>query len=182
MFAGRIERNKGVFDIVEIAGLLESKEPGRVVFDICGTGSALEELNDFIQRTRLGRNIRTHGKLVRPDLLKRYAACHAVIVPTRSEFNEGMAMVAVEAILCCRPVIASPLVPAVELLSGAVAIATPDDPLSYADAIWRLVENAAYYERLCAACISYREQFYDPRKGLAAALETVFAQRASAIS
>jgi len=42
MFAGRIERNKGVFDIVEIAQLLESKEPGRVIFDICGSGTALE--------------------------------------------------------------------------------------------------------------------------------------------
>jgi len=33
-----------------------------------------------------------------------------------------------------------------------------------------------YYERLYAACISCEEQFYDPRKGLAAALETVFGQ------
>jgi len=181
MFAGRIERNKGVFDIVEIARLLESSEPGKVMFDICGSGTALEELNDFIQRARLGRTIRTHGKLVRPDLLQKYAACHAVIVPTRSEFHEGMAMVAVEAILCGRPVVASPLVPAVELLSGAVANAKPDDPASYADAIRRLVQDAAYYDQLCAACILYQEQFYDPRKGLAAALETVFGQPASAI-
>jgi glycogen synthase len=177
LFAGRIEGNKGVFDIVEIARLLQRDSPGRVQFDICGSGSALPALNDSIERNGLTGVVRTHGKLLRPALLKMYAACHAVIVPTRSDFCEGMPMVCAEAILCHRPIITSRLSNAVDVLPGALAIATPDDPRSYADAIRRIVDDNAYYEGLSNACSTLQDQFYDERTSLTAALEKVFSTR-----
>ena len=177
MFAGRIERFKGVFDLLKVAVVLQRAHPGRVQFDICGGGSALQELNDAIRSNGLGKVVRTHGTLMRPALLKVYAACHAVIVPTRSDFCEGMPLVCAEAILCHRPVVTSRLSNAVDVLPDALVIATPDDPQSYADAIQRLLGDAALYERLCAACTELQEQFYDPRTSLAAAFTTVFGDR-----
>jgi glycosyltransferase involved in cell wall biosynthesis len=177
VFAGRVERDKGALDIVEIARLLELECPGRVQFDVCGGGSAFEELVDSIRRQGLGHAVRVHGKLNRPALLKIYAASHAFIVPTRSDFPEGMAMVAIEGILCGRPVITSRVVPAAEVLREAVVIATADDPRSYADAIRLLSDDAACYERLRAACPALQEQFYDPGRSLAAAFEAVVADR-----
>ena len=174
MFAGRIERNKGVFDIVEIASLLERSHPGRVRFDICGGGPALKELNEAIQQKGLEGVVRTHGRLIRPDLLKQYAACHAVIVPTRSDFCEGMPQVAAEAILCGRPVITSRLSNALDVLAGALVIAEPDDPRSYVIGIERILHDSGYYEGLCAGCPALQEQFYDSRTSLTAAFETVF--------
>jgi glycogen(starch) synthase len=174
VFAGRIEVSKGALDIVEIAKLLESRHPGRVRFDVCGTGSALPALRSAIQNCAFEEVIQLHGKLLRPELLKIYASSHIFIVPTRTDFLEGMAMVAIEGILCGRPVVASSVVPACEVLQGAVLVATPDDPQSYADAVVKLLEDPIYYERLRAACSSLQEQFYDPNTSLTAAFERVF--------
>ncbi len=178
MFAGRIETNKGVFDIVEIAHSLEQELPGQVEFDICGGGPALHDLTASIQRLNLGGVVRMHGKLIRPDLLAIYAACHAVIVPTRSDFCEGLPMVIAEAILCGRPVITSRLSNALEVLSGSIMAAEPDAPRTYADAIKRLLDDLALYEQLRAVCLIHQEQFYDPDTSLTAAFDTVFGTRA----
>jgi glycosyltransferase involved in cell wall biosynthesis len=44
MFAGRINRNKGVFDILDIASAIEVSAPGSVAWEICGAGPDLDEL------------------------------------------------------------------------------------------------------------------------------------------
>lgn len=174
VFAGRIERNKGVLDLVDIAKRLEEALPGRVVFDVCGGGPALGELEARTRAAALQDVIRTHGKLDRPALLAVYSASHLVIVPTRSDFCEGMPMVCAEAILCGRPVLTSRLSNALDVLTGAVVEATPDDPESYADAIRRLVAAPAEYERFRAACQQHQDQFYDGGQGLTGALERIF--------
>lgn len=176
MFAGRIERNKGALDLVEVARLLEAGRPGRVRFDICGGGPALGELEAAIRRHDLGAVLRTHGRLERPELLERYAESHAVIVPTRSDFCEGMPMVCAEAVLCGRPVITSRLANAEDVLPGAIELARPDDPASYAEAILRLLDEPGRYERLRAGCAAAQEQFYDSRYSLTSALATVLAE------
>ena len=176
LFVGRVERNKGVMDLVEIARILEKEVPGHVEFDVCGSGAALDVLKESIRHHGLSATVRTHGQLLRPDLLKIYAACHVVIVPTRSDFCEGMPMVCAEAILCGRPVITSPLSNADDVLPGALILAKPDDARSYADCIEKLLDDPALYERLATACESLQEQFYDVRKGLDAALEDVFSR------
>jgi glycosyltransferase involved in cell wall biosynthesis len=173
MFAGRVERNKGVFDIVEIARLLEAERPGRATFEVCGDGTALNDLRAAIEEKGLSRVVRTLGRLNRHDLLKVYGRSHAVIVPTRSDFCEGLPMVCAEAILCGRPVITSRLSNAEDVLPGALLVAQPDDPGSYATSILQLLDQPCRYERLRSACGPHQEQFYDPRMSFAAALETV---------
>src|SRR5262249_14388621 len=44
MFAGRITRSKGVFDLLEMAQKIEARAPGRVCWELCGSGPDLEEL------------------------------------------------------------------------------------------------------------------------------------------
>ena len=44
IFVGRIERNKGVFDVLEMADLLRMRSGMSIVFEICGDGSALQQL------------------------------------------------------------------------------------------------------------------------------------------
>ncbi len=176
LFVGRVERSKGVLDIIDIARILEREVPGRVQFDVCGNGSAFEELSESIRQHRLDKIVRTHGQLLRPDLLKMYAATHAVIVPTRSDFCEGMPMVCAEAVLCGRPVITSPLSNSEDVLDGAIVLAKPDDARSYADCIENLLDDRARYEQLVTACVQVEEQFYDEHRSLVAALEAVFSR------
>ena len=58
-----------------------------------------------------------------------------IIVPTRSDFVEGIAKTAVEAILAGRPVITNAGVGALEILRPACIEAQADNPESYAAAV-----------------------------------------------
>lgn len=171
VFAGRIERNKGVFDMLDMAERLRAEE---VCFDICGGGSALEELRREAAQRGLESYVHIHGKLSRPDLLKIYQQGHVVIVPTRSDFCEGMPMVCAEAVLLGRPVITTRLSNALDVLKGAIAEAQPDDVDSFVLAIQKLKHDADYFAALCSGCQPLREQFLDGSQGLTAVLEQTY--------
>ena len=99
--------------------------------------------------------------------------CQAVIVPSRSDLNEGMAMSAVEAILSRRPLITNRAVPALEVLRPAAIEAEPDNARSYADAVLSLARDPGRWQTLVDACGQLEEPFYDRRHGLTAALEEI---------
>jgi glycogen synthase len=171
MFAGRVEENKGVFDILAMAEQLRTVRPGRFVFDICGSGDAADELARQVASRGLGSAVKLHGKLLRPDLLKVYGASHLVIVPTRSTFCEGLPQVCAEAVLAGRPVLTSRLSNALEALAGAVVEARENDPADYAEKIAALFDDPERCAALVAATPIVGAQFTDRRFGLTAALE-----------
>jgi len=173
LFAGRVEREKGVFDLLEIAEAFKSRSRGQLRIDVCGDGDAFDELKQAIADRGLTEAIVLHGKLKRPELLACYGNSHVVIVPTRSTFCEGMPMVAAEAILTGRPVVTSRLSNALDVLDGALVEAQPDDPVSYVACLRRLMTDADYYHACCRACPTIGRQFYDRDRGLAAAMERV---------
>jgi glycogen(starch) synthase len=142
MFAGRIEENKGVFDILSIA---EKMPKGKFEFTICGGGPALAELRQEIESRGLRRIVKTFGKLARPELLAQYLDAHVVIVPTRSTFEEGFAMVVAEALLLLRPVVSSPVVPAAEVLQPSVSVVPADSVDGYVAELMKMASNELYY-------------------------------------
>ena len=162
MFAGRMEENKGVFDVLEMA-----KRLPHVEFSLCGEGHALAEVKRQIDARRL-TNVNAHGKLDRMNLLDRYREAHVVIVPTRSTFEEGFAMVVAEAILLLRPVISNPVVPAAEVLQGAVVSVCTDDVETYVAAIAELSGSApnGIYARLVANASALRSFILDDSTSL----------------
>ena len=168
VFAGRIERNKGVFDILSMAEMTQSQD---VTFHICGGGPAEDELKAECTKRNLTNRVIIHGKLQRPDLLAIYNQGHAVIVPTRSDFCEGLPMVAIEAILLGRPVITSRLSNALDVLTNAIVEAQPDNVQSYVSAIEKLMIYNNFYTQKCQACNQYREPFLDGSQGLTKMLE-----------
>lgn len=171
LFAGRIIREKGIFDLIETIAILERRRPGAVSLCICGDGPELELLKSKRDEFGLSRAIDIRGR-VEPEALRQLLIeSHAAIIPTRSGFEEGLAMTAVEPILLGRPIITNPVVPALELLQSAAVSAVTDDVMSYVDAILALVDSPEVYERLTRACADLREQFFDSRKSFRAALE-----------
>jgi glycosyltransferase involved in cell wall biosynthesis len=170
MFIGRIDRIKGVFDILHIARKLEDTHPGLVCWDVCGGGKDLDELTQRHQELALSGVVNVRGWTSLDDLIGVYADCHASIVPTRSSFEEGLAMTAAEAILAGRPVVTNPVVPALEVLRGACVPAKTNDAESHAMAVLQLATDADLYRRACVACSDYQNQFYDRANGLAAVL------------
>lgn len=168
VFAGRIERNKGVFDILNTAKRFKN-EP--VLFHICGDGSDLNALKDECNTQGLQNNVIIHGRLKRPELLNIYLKGHVVIVPTRSDFCEGLPLVAIEAVLLGRPVITSSLSNALDVLGQAIIEAQPDSVDSYVYTINQLMLNQSLFEDKQLACSNLREQFLNAEQGLANVLQ-----------
>ena len=172
MYIGRVNRIKGVFDILEMARRLEATHPGRVQWDICGTGPDFDLLQQ--KKTEMAiDNVHLRGWVSLEQLQQIYSETHVSIVPTRSDFAEGLAMTAAEAILAGRPLISNPVVPALEILREASLEARTDDVGSYVDVISGLLDNPERYKRLCEACGPLQAQFYDRQNGLDAVLTKV---------
>jgi glycosyltransferase involved in cell wall biosynthesis len=155
LFVGRIDETKGVFDLLEMASQLP-----HVLFSVCGEGSQLPEVRRQIAARGLG-NVTVHGRLERPALIQQYLAAHVVVVPTTSRFCEGFAMVVAEAILLLRPVITNPVVPAAEVLPGAVISVPTDDTAAYVRAIERLRCEKDEYARLVQGARELRALILD---------------------
>lgn len=170
MFAGRIEGNKGVFDLLAAARRLEAEQPGRFVHEVCGDGGDLDELKRRVDALGLSAVFRLHGRLDRESLLARYRESHVVVVPTRSDFCEGFAQVVAEAVLLGRPVVASAVVPAVEVLRDAILEFRTDDAASLAACIGQLASSPKLYEAKRSACMRLRDALLDPRCSFGAKL------------
>jgi len=161
MFAGRMEENKGVFDIVRMARMLEDARPGAFRWELCGDGGALAELKAMVKQQGVTDVITLRGHLAPGQMAEAYGRSHAVITPTTSRFSEGMNQVAVEAILAGRPLVSSHVCPALDVIGGAVVEVPPDDVEAYAAAIRRLAEDPEFYEEKRRACAPLAEPFYD---------------------
>jgi glycosyltransferase involved in cell wall biosynthesis len=178
LFAGRIEANKGVYDLVTVAKRLQEKGSGVFHFDICGVGSELQSLRDRIDELNLTTMVTCHGFCERPKLSALLNESHVVIVPTTTAFEEGFNMVCAEAILCGRPLITSAVCPALTYVKPAAVEVPPDDVDGYYQAIWDLANDAELYERKRNACATVQEQFYDKRNSWGAKLRDVIAESA----
>ena len=178
IFAGRIVENKGVFDLLHIAKTVQERAPGRVVWEICGAGPDLDELRRRQRAMDLETIVTIHGWTAPTELRQVIARSHLSIVPTRSNFGEGMAMTVIEAILAGRPVITNRVVPALEVLRSACVEARTNDVESYASAVLSVLRDGNYYRELCDSCPSLAEQFYDRRLGFRAMLHNVIGDHA----
>lgn len=176
-FAGRVEHAKGVFDIVAMAQMLNASAKTRVHFEVCGDGAALPSLRQAVATAGLSGSIEVRGRLERADLLDAYARSHAVIVPTRGTFCEGMPLVCAEAMLSGRPVITSVLSNALPVIGAAIEEAQPESVASYVAAITRLATDPARWAQLQAATVPCRAQFLDRSKSYGAAMDALLASR-----
>lgn len=170
-FVGRAESNKGILDIPQLVHDLRIRTQAKVIFEICGDGPALPDLKNIIRREKLDDDVIVHGRLERDALLDVYARSQAVIVPTRSNFTEGMPQVCAEAVLTGLPVITNEVTNAFDVIGPATVHAITDDIPSYVNAILSLIENPLLYERLHARCPTLALQFLDRSQSYPAALD-----------
>jgi glycogen synthase len=177
MFAGRIEPEKGVFDLLEVARKLAAAGRDDIEFDICGTGSVLGRLRDEATELGLSRRFRCHGKLDMGPFRDMFGTSHVVVVPTRSTYTEGFNAVVAEGILAGRPVVTSRLCPAIDLVREAVIEVPPEDIGALRDAIVSLADDTELYESKRTACAHLKSQFLDWDNGWGSALERILEGR-----
>jgi glycosyltransferase involved in cell wall biosynthesis len=162
LFAGRIERNKGVFDLLEIARRFDREGRRDIEFDLCGAGGALGELRGAVSAAGVQDRFRLHGHCDKPTMRRMFNDAHVVIVPTTTEFLEGFNQVVAEGVLSGRPVITSSICPALDYVRDAAVEVPPDDVRAYGDAILKLRNDPSLYESKVANCQAAQAQFYDP--------------------
>lgn len=172
-FAGRIEANKGIYDLVEIAARFEAALPGAVRFDVCGEGSDLESLRKAVTDGGLGDVVTVHGFCAAPEMLALLDRCHVTLVPTRTDFEEGFNMVCSESVLWGRPVITSDVCPALEYLPNSAIEVAPDDVDGYEAALRSLLEDPDRLGQLASGCALDRGQFLDESKSYGTLLAAI---------
>ncbi len=173
LFVGRIETNKGVFDLVKIAQRFLSEGRQDIRFDVCGTGSALESLRFAAKESGIDSFFICHGHCKQPQMREMFSRAHVVIVPTTTAFVEGFCKVVAEGILAGRPVVTSSVIPALSYVSDAIVEVKPDDVQGYGDALLKLYGDRDFYEQKRQNCFQLQEQFYDTSRSWEAALKSV---------
>jgi glycosyltransferase involved in cell wall biosynthesis len=170
-FAGRMEKNKGIYDLIEIARRLKTERPGLFRIDLCGDGGELGAARDLIKRLDLDDVVVCHGYLNSEEISAVLGASHVVIVPTTSEFEEGFNMVCAEGVLAGRPVITSAVCPALEYIRAAAVEVPPDDVGQYYKAIINFYDDAELYNQKQTSCATVQAQFYDLKNSWAEKLK-----------
>jgi glycogen synthase len=173
LFAGRIEADKGVFDLLEIAKQLRAEGRNNIKFNICGNGSALQLLSQKVEEFGLQSTFVLHGYCNKREMQQMLSLSHVVIVPTKSDFIEGLNQVVIEGVLADRPVITSSVCPALSYVQEAVVEVPPDNITAYAQAIVKLCDNYDFYNVKQQSCKQLQEQFYNTRQSWNEALKSI---------
>ncbi len=171
LFLGRFENIKGIYLIVLLARQLEAEYPGAFRWRMVGAGAEFEQLKQSIVNAGVEKVVQVEGSLPSEEAaLKTMGWAHAMIVPTMSDFCEGLAMTAAECVLAGRPVVVSEVVPAWEVLGGAALKAEAGSVESFAAALKRLAFEPGCYEACQKATAAVQGQFYDRSRGLGSVL------------
>ncbi len=173
LYVGRIESDKGVFDLLEAFARARVRGGGRTLrLDYCGTGGAEDELARQVRALDLVDSVRLHGHCRFEVLREMLAACHIVMAPTTSRFVEGFNQVIVEGVLAGRPVIATTVCPSARLFRESVRLVAPDDTAAMAEAIESLAGCRQTYASAVAATVCDRKPFFQFEHSWEAALES----------
>lgn len=173
LYVGRMETEKGVWDILAMAQRLAAAGHCQIVFDLCGEGSQLPAIQTAIQQVGLAGQIICHGHCDQTRLRSMFSHAHVVLVPTRKEFVEGFNKVVAEAILAGRPIVTSDVCPALAYVRQAAVEVLPEDVAAYAEAILRLATDPEFYQQKQHATGALQGQFYNHRSSWGRALKLV---------
>lgn len=172
LFLGRIEANKGVFDLLEAFGALAPRfADARLV--LAGTGSADDALADAVARHKARAQIELAGLLDAEGVHEALGEADLLICPTRAEVTEGLALVVLEAAAQGVPSVASSVVPAAET-AGAACITFPvNDVGALRATLARLMEDDGAYEALAREAAAIRPRMLDRSLGWGSCLARV---------
>ena len=168
LFAGRVQRYKGIDDILLAARELEDEQPGVFRWIFAGDGPTLSNHRALAAQLGLGSITSFLGQIERHELINEIESCFCTITPTRSSFCEGLAKLPLEGAIMGRPAIVSTAVPALDLLDEAAEPVRPSAPGDIARAARTLSTDAGLYQKRCKACQRVRAMTTKPELGFLA--------------
>jgi D-inositol-3-phosphate glycosyltransferase len=166
LFVGRIEPLKGLDTLIEAISRLRNQDV-RVCLAIIGgepeSGTddqsvEMERLKDLREQFGLNDLVTFLGKRAQDTLPYYYSAAEAVVVPS---YYESFGMVALEAMACGAPVVASQVGGLAFLVQdGVTGFTVPvDDPAALADRLAMLLNNPRLRDQLANQAAAVARQY-----------------------
>lgn len=166
LFVGRIEPLKGIDTLLEAIAILRAKQVYMCLSVIGGEptenpdviSAEMARLQDIRQRYGLTDLVTFLGKRGQDTLPYYYSAAEAVIVPSH---YESFGMVALEAMACGTPVVASEVGGLAFLVQNGVTGYTfpVDDAQALADRLQALLQDRDLHQRMGAQAASFARQY-----------------------
>lgn len=147
MYVGNLEKIKGIDILINAYALIKSMNKVKLL--IIGDGSQKEELINRIRKNKLEESVLLLGYKNRLEVSEYINASDIVVVSSR---NEGRSLVAVEAIACGKPVVASRVGGISEVINDEKIgiLVEKENPIALSDAIERALKiswNAEYISK-----------------------------------
>jgi glycosyltransferase involved in cell wall biosynthesis len=146
MYAGRIDREKGLFDLVESADIICSKRAD-ISFIIAGDGRDGNRLKKKIKKIGLQNRFIFLGQIEKDQMIKLYQNATIFILPS---YREGLPTVLLEAMSCGLPVLATDVRGNRDLITNGKngLLIPPKDPKKIAETILTLLNDKKLMEQL----------------------------------
>ena len=129
----RLVYKNGVDTLIDSAAIAIKKNP-LLVFLVVGGGPDFAEIKSRVEQLGIGKNLKLAGFVSDEDLPLYYNSADFFVLPSKS--GEGLPLVALEAMACGLPVIATNVGGIPEILTGEYGeIVPPDNPVALAEAV-----------------------------------------------
>lgn len=150
-YVSRIDEGKGWPELLKAVALIKNEQPElveRFKLNLYGTGGQVEQLKNEISELGIGKLVTYFGALEHNQLAIKYSEMNAFVFPTH---RESFGLVAVEALACGTPVLASNISPVNEIVIEGIngLFFEKQNPHSIAKKIIQLLEmKKADYDKL----------------------------------
>jgi len=155
LYVGRLERGKGVANLLEALQILQRHARKPVWVIVVGDGSLRRSL---MRRSRDLRNVVFTGLISRDDLLAAYTESDLFVIP--SEGGEGMPTALLEAMAAGLPVIATRIPGNTELVETEFGrLFAPGDAQQLALALLDMIGDRASLRRMRSSASSFSRRY-----------------------